>query len=171
MLTAVQERNALGIIQRDKLVLAMDAQLKRAIQDDDSFSVIACVAQGLPEENFDDIISVAEGCLRTSLRDDDRSGRLNRSTLIMGLPGTSLHEAKSLASRLIGDFSRRAAHLRPTSWRTGVTTFPQDGVRVQALIDAAIEAAQDARMKYSRRGVSQAWLATLPSTPSKPTSD
>ena len=167
----MKERNALRIIQRDKLILALDTQLKRAIEDDHNFSVIACVAQGLPDENFDDIISVADVCLRAALRDNDRSGRLDRSTIIMGLPGTSLHEAKSLASRLIGDFSLRAAHLRPISWRTGITTFPQDGVRVQALIDAAIEAAQDARMNYSRKGLSQAWLATLPSAPSRPTSD
>ena len=101
----MKERNALRTIQRDKLILALDTQLKRAIQDDENFSVIACVAQGLPDENFDDIISVADVCLRAALRDNDRSGRLDRSTIIMGLPGTSLHEAKSLASRLIGDFS------------------------------------------------------------------
>ncbi len=167
----MRERNALGTIQRDKLILALDAQLERAIQKDDHFSVIACVAQGLPDENFDDIISIAEVCLGASLRDDDRSGRLDRSTIIIGLPGTTLHEARSLASRLIGDFSQRAAHLRPTSWRTGVTTFPEDGVRVQALIDAAIEAAQDARMNYSRRGLSENWLANLQGAPSKPTID
>ena len=164
-------QSALGLIQRDKLILALDTQLEQAIQDDKSFSVIACVAQGLPDENFDEIISVAEVCLRAALREDDRSGRVDRSTIIMGLPGTTLHEAKSLASRLIGDFSLRAGHLQPTSWRTGVTTFPEDGVRVQALIDAAIAAAQDARMNYSRRGLSQAWLATIPSAPSTPPGD
>ena len=167
----MKKLNAIGFIQRDRLVLALDTQLDRAIQKDDSFSVIACVAQGLPDENFDDIISVSEVCLQASLRDNDRSGRLDRSTIIMGLPGTTLHEARSLASRLIGDFSRRAAHLRPTSWRTGVTTFPQDGVRVQALIDAAIEAARDARLNYSRRNITQSRLTTLPSAQPKPTSD
>ncbi len=142
------------MLKRRDLVLELDAQLERAIQNDESFSVIACVAQGLPDETFEEEISIAEACLRGCLRDDDRAGRLDRSTLIMGLPGTSLHEAKSLASRLIGDFSLRATHLRPMAWRTGITTFPQDGVRVQALIDAAIESAQDARMTYSRRGIS-----------------
>jgi GGDEF domain-containing protein len=159
------------MIQRDKLVVALDAQLEQAIQDDKSFSVIACVAQALPDENFDEILSIAEVCLRASLREDDRSGRLDRSTIIMGLPGTTLHEAKSLASRLTGDFSRRASHLQPTSWRTGITTFPDDGVRVQALIEAAIEAAQDARMNYSRKGLKPAWQPTLPSAPSTPSQD
>ena len=149
------KRNAIEFSQRDTLVLGLGAQLERAIQYDDSFSVIACVAQGLPNENFEDVISVAEECVRARLRDDDRAGRLDRSTLIMGLPGTSLQEAKSLAFRLMGDFGLGAAHLRPTTWRTGVATFPQDGVRVQELIDAAIEAAQDARMTYSRKGISQ----------------
>lgn len=165
------KQSALGFIQRDKLILALDTQLEQAIEEDNTFSMIACVAQGLPDENFDDIISVAEVCLGASLRIDDRSGRLDRSTIIMGLPGTTLHEAKSLASRLIGDFSRRAAHVRPTSWRTGISTFPDDGVRVQALIDAAIEAAQDARMNYSRKGLSENWLTNLASRPPRPTID
>ena len=150
------KRNAERFSQRDTLVLDLAAQLERAIQDDDSFSVIACVVQGLPNEDFEDVISVAEKCLRALLRADDRSGRLDGSTLIMGLPGTPLREATSLASRLLGDISLRAAHLRPTTWRTGVTTFPQDGVRVQELIDAAIKVAQDARMTHSRRDISQA---------------
>ena len=127
------------------LLLELGAQLERAIQEEDSFSVIACVAWGLPDENLEDVISVAGRCLRKTLRDDDRSGRLDRSTLIVGLPGTSNRGAKSLAVRLIGDFTLRTAHLRPTNWRTGVTTFPEDGVRVQALVDAAIEAARSVR--------------------------
>lgn len=163
--------NQSGFIDRDELILSLGAQLEKAIQDDHSFSVIACVAQGLPDENFDDIISVAEVCLRAALRDDDRSGRLDRSTIIMGLPGTTLHQAKSFASRLIGDFSQRAGHLQPTSWRTGISTFPDDGVRVQALIEAAIEAAQDARMNYSRKGLSENWRTNLSSAPSRPLSD
>lgn len=133
------------------LILELDAQLERVIQEEDSFSVIACVVWGLPGENFEDIISVAKKCLRATLRDDDRSGSLDCSTLIMGLPGTSHRGAKSLASRLIGDFTLLTAHLRPTNWRTGIATYPQDGVRVEALVDAAIEAAQDARMTYSRK--------------------
>ncbi len=165
------KQSALGFIKRDKLILALDTQLEQAIQEDNTFSMIACVAQGLPDENFDDIISVAEVCLGASLRRDDRSGRLDRSTIIMGLPGTTLHEAKSLASRLIGDFSLRASHLRPTSWRTGISTFPDDGVRVQTLIDAAIDAAQDARMNYSRKGLSENWLTNLASRPPKPAID
>ncbi len=131
------------------LILQLGAQLERAIQGDDSFSVIACVAWGLPGEDLEDVISVAWRCLRKTLRDDDRAGRLDRSTLIIGLPGTSNRGAKSLAVRLIGDFTLLAAHLRPTNWRTGVTTYPQDGVRVQELVDAAIEAAQAARTAYS----------------------
>ena len=133
------------------LILQLGAQLERAIQEDDSFSVIACVVWGLPGEKFEDVISVAKKCLRATLRDDDRSGRLDRSTLIMGLPGTSHRGAKSLASRLIGEFTLLTAHLRPSNWRTGVSTYPEDGVRVGALVDAAIEAAQDARMTYSRK--------------------
>lgn len=163
--------NKLGFIDRDELILALGAQLEKAIQEDQTFSVIACVAQGLPGEDFNDIISIAEVCLQAALRDDDRSGRLDRSTIIMGLPGTSLHQAKSLASRLTGDFSRRAGHLQLTQWRTGITTFPEDGVRVQALIDGAIEAAQDARMNYSRRGLKQDWLAILPNASSGPAND
>ncbi len=163
--------NQSGFIDRDELILALGAQLEKAIQEDQSFSVIACVAQGLPDENFNEIISIAEVCLRAALRDDDRSGRLDRATIVMGLPGTSLHQAKSLASRLTGDFSLRARHLQATSWRTGITTFPEDGVRVQALIDGAIEAAEDARMNYSRKGLSENWLANLSGTASSPPRD
>ncbi len=125
---------------RDSLVLELDAQLEHAIQEDLSFSVIACVPQGLPNENVDDVISVAEELLRASLRDDDRVGRLDRSTLIIGLLGAPSREAMSLASRLISDVSLRTARLQLTTWRSGVATFPQDGVRVQVLIDAAIDA-------------------------------
>ncbi len=143
--------------QIDKgLILELRAQLEHAIQDDDSFSVIACVAWGLPGEDFEDVISVAWRCLRKTLRDDDRAGRLDRATLILGLPGTSYRGSKSLASRLIGDFTLRTAHLRPTNWRTGIATYPQDGVQVQALVDAAIEATRDARMTYARKSIGRA---------------
>ena len=142
--------------QIDKgLLLELDAQLERAIQEEDSFSVIACLAWGLPGEDLEDVFSVAWRCLRKTLREDDRAGRMDHSTLLVGLANTSNHGARSLASRLIGDFTLRAAHLRPTNWRTGIATYPQDGVRVEALVDAAIEAAQDARTTYSRKRISQ----------------
>jgi GGDEF domain-containing protein len=132
-----------GLFAGDAFEKLLTEEVTRASTGEFLFSVIACVPYQLPGEQQKDVVQVAAGCIRELLRKDDLAGRLSDEVLAIGLPDTSVDEARVVAHRLKSDLGLRTAHWRATKWEAGVAALPDDGETGVDLIRAAIEHAKE----------------------------
>ncbi len=123
------------------------ADLARAGEHNQPYTLVACVPQQLPGEDNSDLVPRAAERVSALVRDTDVVGTLNGEIIAIGLPDASPNVARVAASRLQGDLHQHSAGVRNTLWETGCASFPEDADNSTDLLLTAVERAMTRRRR------------------------
>jgi len=122
-------------------------EVARATRYGRPLSLIACVPQALPGESIRQLVKQGGPFFRRLLRHGDHAGLLEGEVVAIGLPETPASGARVLAQRLRTELGVRRTPEGRRVWLVGWASLPEHGASVDALVQAALEATKESRLR------------------------
>ena len=127
------------------LHMRLAEEVRRAVQHRRPLTIIVCVPQELPGQKGTQAVETISPQFAQLLRGGDLVGEIEDGVIAVGLPETPESGARVLAQRLRSELVLRAAHVSKRNWLVGWAACPQDGEKIEALLEFALTAARQSR--------------------------